>query len=78
MNLATLERLNTQLRLNGERQLSTLDQREKLFADMPPGATVPLSDVQSGTARRLEQLKRDLAQLDGFPEKHPDVKTAEG
>ena len=30
--------------------------------------------MESRTARRLDQLRRDLAQLDGFPERHPDVK----
>ena len=74
MNLAALDRLNTQLRLNGERLLRALDQRVALFADLPPGATIPLSDVESRNARRLDQLRRDLAQLDGFPERHPDVK----
>ena len=40
VNLATLERLNTQLRLNGERQMRTLDQRDKLF-DVPAPQPVP-------------------------------------
>ena len=31
MNLATLERLNTQLRLNGEQQLRIIEQRDKLL-----------------------------------------------
>jgi polysaccharide chain length determinant protein (PEP-CTERM system associated) len=74
MNLAALERLNTQLRLNGERLLRALDQRVTLLADLPQGATVPQSDVESATARRLAQLRRDLAQWEGFPEKYPDVK----
>lgn len=75
VNLATLERLNTQLRLNGERQLRTLEQREKLFEGMPATATAPRAATPpSPTQLRLEQVKKDLAQLEGFPEKHPDVK----
>ena len=74
MNLAALERLNVQLRLNGERQLRALDQRTALLADMPPDAKVPLGDAESATARRLNQLRRDLAQWEGFPERYPDVK----
>jgi hypothetical protein len=31
MNLATLERMNTQLRLNGEQQIRLIEQREKLM-----------------------------------------------
>ena len=74
MNLAALERLNVQLRLNGERLLRALDQRTALLADMPPDATLPLGDAESATARRLNQLRRDLAQWEGFPERYPDVK----
>ena len=31
VNLATLERMNTQLRLNGEQQIRLIEQREKLL-----------------------------------------------
>jgi polysaccharide biosynthesis transport protein len=72
VNLATLERLNTQLRINSERQLRTLEQRDKLFetppAPPPPPATASPEEV------RLRNLKRELAQLEGFPERHPDVR----
>ncbi len=74
MNLAALERLNVQLRLNGERLLRALDQRATLLADLPPDATVSLSDAESATTRRLNQLRRDLAQWEGFPERYPDIK----
>jgi polysaccharide biosynthesis transport protein len=74
VNLATLERLNTQLRLNGERQMRTLDQRDKLF-DVPAASPAPAAPVVASPGDiRLERLKRDLAQLEGFPEKHPDVR----
>ena len=74
MNLAALERLNVQLRLNGERLLRALDQRATLLADMPPDAAASLGDSESATSRRLNQLRRDLAQWEGFPERYPDVK----
>src|SRR6185312_11589704 len=74
MNLAALERLNVQLRLNGERLLRALDQRAALLADMPPDAAASLGDAESATSRRLNQLRRDLAQWEGFPERYPDVK----
>jgi len=75
VNLATLERLNTQLRLNGEQQMRILDQRDRLF-DTPAAQSAspgPVA-VASPEDARLEKLKRDLAQLEGFPSKHPDVK----
>jgi polysaccharide chain length determinant protein (PEP-CTERM system associated) len=74
MYLAALERLNTQLRLNGERLLRALDQRASLLSEMPPGSTLPVGDIESAAARRLSQLRRDLAQWEGFPERNPDVK----
>ena len=74
VNLATLERLNTQLRLNGERQMRTLDQRDKLFEFQRP-SPAPAAPVGASPGDiRLERLKRDLAQLEGFPDKHPDVR----
>jgi polysaccharide biosynthesis transport protein len=72
VNLATLERLNTQLRINSERQLRTLEQRDKLF-ETPP-APPPAPVTASPEELRLRNLKRELAQLEGFPEKHPDVR----
>jgi polysaccharide chain length determinant protein (PEP-CTERM system associated) len=77
VNLATLERLNTQLRLNGEQQLRILDQRDRLF-DTPAAQTSPGPVAASSPEdARLEKLRRDLAQLEGFPSKHPDVKRIE-
>jgi polysaccharide chain length determinant protein (PEP-CTERM system associated) len=73
VNLATLERLNTQLRINSERQLRTLEQRDRLF-EAPAPVAPPQPPPVSPEDARLRALKRDLAQLDGFPEKHPDVR----
>jgi succinoglycan biosynthesis transport protein ExoP len=73
VNLATLERLNTQLRINSERQLRTLEQRDKLFESPQPVAP-PQPPPVSPEDARLRALKRDLALLDGFPDKHPDVR----
>ena len=73
VNLATLERLNTQLRINSERQLRTLEQRDKLF-EAPQPVAPPQPPPVSAEDARLRALKRDLAQLDGFPDKHPDVR----
>ena len=73
VNLATLERLNTQLRINSERQLRTLENRDRLF-DAPAPVLPPQPPPVTADDARLRALRRELAQLDGFPDKHPDVR----
>ena len=76
MNLSSLDRLNTQLRLNGEQQIRVLEQRDRLY-DSPAAAAAAAAPRPTPAApedERLEKLRRDLAQLEGFPAKHPDVK----
>ena len=80
VNLATLERMNTQLRLNGEQQIRLIEQREKLLEglDDPNAITrAENSDASPEMIDRLKQidkLKSDLAQLQTkFTSKHPDV-----
>ena len=84
VNLATLERLNTQLRLNGERQIRTLEQRQKQLADGQVAAATAAADAAAGTPTRidldqppdvrLDKMKRDLAVMETkYRDKHPDV-----
>jgi len=80
VNLATLERMNTQLRLNGEQQIRLIEQREKLFdglQDTSVIARAEQSDASPETIERLKQIdkaKLELAQLQQkFTSKHPDV-----
>ncbi len=75
MNLATLERLNTQLRLISEQQIRTLEQRQRLMETIPSaGAASRMSAADSPTADLLEQKRQDLGQLEArFTSKHPDV-----
>src|SRR5262249_32009788 len=77
VNLAALERLNTQLRLNGERQLKLLEDREKLAA----GLTIT-QDLVTGARRAavdagpdgIERMKHELQLLEGqFNSRYPDV-----
>jgi polysaccharide chain length determinant protein (PEP-CTERM system associated) len=78
VNLAALERMNTQLRLNGERQLKVLEDRERLARGVTAitigtssGETV---SIGSPAAARLEQMKKELQALEGrFTSRHPDV-----
>ena len=80
MNLATLDRLNTQLRLISEQQIRTLEQRQRLM------------DGDSGVGRRSAACPRpirrpptcsirrkpQLGELESrFTSKHPDVHAAE-
>jgi protein tyrosine kinase modulator len=79
VNLAALERLNTQLRLNGERQLKVLEDREKLsegamttHVDAP--ASDPAAAAMQPQSERIERLKRELQLLEGqFTSRYPDV-----
>lgn len=78
VNLAALERLNTQLRLTGEREIKLLEDREKLAdgltvtTDVSTGASVLVADPPVN--ERLERMKRDLKMLEGqFTSRHPDV-----
>ncbi len=75
MNLATLERLNTQLRLVSEQQIRTLEQRQRLVETIPgSGGFVRSSAPESPGGDSLEQKKQDLSQLEAkFTSKHPDV-----
>jgi polysaccharide biosynthesis transport protein len=78
VNLAALERLNTQLRLNGERQLRVLDDREKLLDGTTAVAVDTSATGQPAAARpqseRVERLKRELQLLEGqFTSRYPDV-----
>jgi protein tyrosine kinase modulator len=81
INLATLQRLNTQLQLNGEQQIRIIEQRDKLFEGLR-GASVMTresggSDISPEALERLkniEEIRQQLTQSEAqFTEKHPDV-----
>src|SRR6185295_20028738 len=60
VNLAALERLNTQLRLNGERQLKIMEDREKLTTGLTVtenAITGERTAVVEAGPDRIEQLK---------------------
>jgi protein tyrosine kinase modulator len=80
INLATLERMNTQLRLNGEQQLRLIEQREKLVEGLQDPSTIARAENPDATPEMLDRLKQidkmkaDLAQLQTrVTSKHPDV-----
>jgi succinoglycan biosynthesis transport protein ExoP len=76
LNLASLDRLNTQLRINGERQLRAIEQRGRLTDDaliLESGSGGPAAEP-TNSADRLDKMKQDLKQLETqFTSKHPDV-----
>src|SRR4029078_11716051 len=78
--LATIERLNTQLRLNGEQQLRLIEQREKLFEGLQDPTSAARADNPDASPEMIERLKQidklkaDLAGLQTrVTSKHPDV-----
>jgi protein tyrosine kinase modulator len=82
VNLATLERLNTQLRLNGEQQIRIIEQRDRLFdglrdTGVVARATAGDGDVSPESLDRLKKIdeqkqKLSLAETQ-FTDRHPDV-----
>jgi polysaccharide chain length determinant protein (PEP-CTERM system associated) len=83
VNLATLERLNAQLRLNNDSQTRALERREALTRQMTEagwiagpagGAAGSRGMVLNPKAVRLTQLQQELAELrTRFSDRYPDV-----
>jgi polysaccharide chain length determinant protein (PEP-CTERM system associated) len=75
VNLTALERLNTQLRLNGDSQSRAMERRERLeqqLADAESAAPVP--PLVDTPATQLLKLKQALAELRRrFSDQYPDV-----
>jgi polysaccharide chain length determinant protein (PEP-CTERM system associated) len=71
-NLASLERLNTQLRLNGENQIRAIDRRERVerqLAEMTAAAA-----PASTPATELASLRRQLNELGRtYTDEYPDI-----
>jgi polysaccharide chain length determinant protein (PEP-CTERM system associated) len=82
VNLATLERLNTQLRLNGEQQIRIIEQRDRLLDGVRDTGVIARATAGSGELspealerlRTIEEVKQKLSQAESqFTERHPDV-----
>lgn len=74
-NLSSLERLNTQLRLNGENQMRAMDRRERLERQLSEVERTPASRGTSVTAvSTLAARRRQLTELrKTFTDEYPDV-----
>jgi polysaccharide chain length determinant protein (PEP-CTERM system associated) len=74
VNLAALERLTTQLRLNGEYQLRAIERRERFEKQIAEAASAEPAAAPSALPSKLPQLRRDLAELQTqFSDHYPDV-----
>jgi len=81
-NLATLERLNTQLRLIGERQIRIIEQRETLYDGLRDSGVIArttsgdteVSPESLDRLRKIDEQKQKVSQADTqFTDRHPDV-----
>ena len=73
-NIAAIERLNTQLRLNGEYQLRLMERRERLEQE-PAGARPAAAGADQAPAAELVRLRQQLADLRRrFSDQYPDVR----
>jgi len=72
-NLASIERLNTQLRLNGENQIRLMDRRERLEKERATAGTVapPPPSPDDERVVRLQQQLDDLRRK--YTDDYPDV-----
>jgi succinoglycan biosynthesis transport protein ExoP len=75
VNLAALDRLNTQLRQNGEYQLRAMERHERLEHQLAgTAAAAPAAPPSDGAAAQLSTLQQKLAELQSkFSERYPDV-----
>ena len=72
-NLAALERLNTQLRLNGEYQIRALERRERLEHQLTAAAASKPRPADP-TPSQLDKLKQQLADLrTKYSDRYPDI-----
>jgi polysaccharide chain length determinant protein (PEP-CTERM system associated) len=82
-NLATLERLHTQLRMNADSQMRAAERRQALSSQLAEAESllasgnagpIGLGSPEPRGAARLAQLKQELARLrTQFSERYPDV-----
>jgi polysaccharide chain length determinant protein (PEP-CTERM system associated) len=73
-NLATLEQLNVQLRLNSENQLGANERRAALVKQLNEAEGMAPAGGADAAGNRLLQLKQSLAILEArYSDKYPDV-----
>ena len=74
VNMAALNRVNDNLRQNGEYQLRAMERRERIEKELAESALTGTATSEEAIEARLEKLKGDLADLRrNYSDKHPDV-----
>src|SRR6185295_12426440 len=76
VNLAALDRLNTQLRLNGEYQIRAIERRERLEHQLAAAGAAPAPPPlrESPRQTRLASLHEQLADLQRrYSDRYPDI-----
>ncbi|MEE4175222.1 MAG: hypothetical protein V2I57_13300 [Xanthomonadales bacterium] len=73
INLATLDRLNSELFVNGERQMQLMERQEAAFSAAVAGSPAAAGTVVTDRMR-LERMRQDLDRLrDLYTDSHPEV-----
>jgi polysaccharide chain length determinant protein (PEP-CTERM system associated) len=73
-NLATLERLNTQLVLNSDNQQRLHDRRDRMAKQLADAQAAGMGGGREPTLARIAQLNQELRQLRSqYSDKYPDV-----
>jgi polysaccharide biosynthesis transport protein len=73
-NLAIMDRINTQLRLNRDNQVRAIDRRESVARQLAEASASAVEPEAEPAAVRLMKMKQELADLlTSFSEKYPDV-----
>jgi succinoglycan biosynthesis transport protein ExoP len=73
-NLAILGRLNTQLQLNGEKQIRVMERRQTLAKQLTNTDELSAAGDPEAAAARLAKLRQELNELRArFSDKYPDV-----
>ncbi|MBI3327696.1 MAG: hypothetical protein HYZ81_13475, partial [Nitrospinae bacterium] len=74
VNLSTLERLNAQLRLNGDKQIRAMERRAAMMKQQAESNSSGRVSSPDGATARTARLKQELMELRRrFSDKYPDV-----
>ena len=74
VNLAALERLNTQLRLNSEYQIRAIERRERLQQQLSGTPATNAAEDAPSPAARLAKLEDEMIELRRkFGDRHPNI-----
>ena len=74
VNLSALDRLNTQLRLNGEYQIKTIERRDRIEQELASADSGTATTTPATPSAQLARLKQQLAELrTKFSDEYPDV-----